>query len=127
MFNDSLTKVLNNLICCLFYIILLSSIFFPKESGRNPFLPLSSRRPLLTITKTTFNKILAIYIVMALLSCMFILLFWIWPPGPLNIFLLRVAANVSAFVVGSNPTGICTLCKNTPGMGLFTDTLHLLL
>lgn len=85
--------------------------------------------------KYTFNKILAIYIVMALLSCMFILLFWIWPPGPSNIgyvcdtvfFLLRVAANVSAFVVGSNPTGICTLCKNTPGMGLFTDTLHLLL
>ena len=110
--------------------------FFPKESGRNPFLPFSSRRSLLTITKKyTFNKILAIYIVMALLSCMFILLFWIWPPGPSNIgyvcdtvfFLLRVAANVSAFVVGSNPTGICTLCKNTPGMGLFTNTLHLLL
>ena len=39
----------------------------------------------------------------------------------------EVAANVSAFVVGSNPTGKCTLCKNTPGMGLLTDTLHLLL
>ena len=65
---------------------------------------------------------------------MFILLFWIWPSGPSNIgyvcdtvFLLRVAANVSAFVVGSNPTGKCTLCKHTPGMGLLTDTLHLLL
>ena len=88
-----------------------------------------SRRPLLTITKNIHLIKYFIYIVMALLSCMFILLFWIWPPGPSNIgyvcdtvfFLLRVAANVSAFVVGSNPTGICTLCKNTPGMGLFTD------
>ena len=102
--------------------------FFPerkwKKSLSSTFFQAS---PVDYHTKYTFNKILAIYIVMALMSYMFILLFWIWPPGPLNFFLLRVAANVSAFVVGSNPTGICTLCKNTLGMGLFTDTLYLLL
>ena len=42
-------------------------------------------------------------------------------------FITMLSANVSVLVVGSIPTGIGTPCKITPGMGLLTETLLIMI